>query len=433
MKQHEKIISPEQNHSIQKQNSFSARDVLDFLVENGTINTDDVLNQMKRKELEEHIRSVHPYKIWQGVNDKRWRTYIKDDQAKSGKRMIAKSTKKAVFDVLIPIYDEEAKQRENAVMTLRKFYPTFLEYKRIHTDAPTSITRLNSDWKTHYSKNPIIDIPIKDLTKLDLDIWVHKFIQEQKPNKTKYYNVTGIMRQMLDLAVQSDIIPVNVFSLVKVDGKRLFRKDRKKPNYSQVFTNEEVKGITSLAWEDFENKTKVYELSPLALLFMFQTGLRLGEVCVVRYSDIESENFICIHSMYRRQTREVVEYTKGNSEEREVYLSNTAKKLIEAARARQKEYGVETDFIFSINNLPLTERSIADLYRKYCKKLGIMQKSSHKARKTYISSLIDSGMNINTVREMSGHSSEKTTYRNYVFDRSTEKEKIEKFESALSY
>lgn len=268
MAQHEKDTSPEQNNSVQKQNSFSARDVLDFLAENGTINT----------------------------------------------------------------------------------------------DAPTSITRLNSDWKTHYSKNPIIDIPIKDLTKLDLDIWVHKFIQEQKPNKTK-----------------------------------------------------------------------VYELSPLALLFMFQTGLRLGEVCVVRYSDIESADRIRIHSMYRRQTEEVVEYTKGNSEERKVYLSNTAKKLIEAARVRQKEYGVKTDFIFSINDLPLTERSIADLYRKYCKKLGIMQKSSHKARKTYISSLIDSGVNINTVREMSGHSSEKTTYRNYVFDRSTETEKIEKFESALSY
>lgn len=93
------------------------------------------------------------------MNDKRWRTYIKDDQARSGKRMIAKSTEKAVFDVLIPIYNEETKQRENAVMTLRNFYPTFLEYKRIHTDAPTSITRLNSDRKTHYSKNPIIDIP----------------------------------------------------------------------------------------------------------------------------------------------------------------------------------------------------------------------------------------------------------------------------------
>ena len=63
MAQHEKDTSPEQNNSVQKQNSFSARDVLDFLVENGTINTDDVLNQMKRKELEEHIRSVHPYRI----------------------------------------------------------------------------------------------------------------------------------------------------------------------------------------------------------------------------------------------------------------------------------------------------------------------------------------------------------------------------------
>ncbi len=414
-------------------NKKTSQEILDYVIQCGIVNMDDVLEQMKQKDLEDYIRSVHPYKIWQGRNDKRWRTYIKDEHAKSGKRMIAKSTEKAVFDVLIPIYDKGKKQQENSVLTLRNFYPTFLEYKRIHTDAPTSITRLNSDWKTHYLNNLIIDTPIKNLTKLDLDIWVHQFIQEQKPNKTKYYNVTGIMRQMLDLAVESNIISENPFSLVKVDGKRLFQKDRKKADYTQIFTNEEIKKITTLAWEDFENRTKVYELSPLALLFMLQTGLRIGEVCVVKYSDIESADYIHIQRMLRRDTKEVIEHTKRNCGDREVYLSSTAKELIQAAKERQEEYGVTSEYIFSVNGLPLTERSIADLFRKYNKKLGIIQKSSHKARKTYISSLIDTGVNINTVREMSGHATEKTTYRNYVFDRSTEAEKKEKLEMALSY
>ncbi|WP_303136598.1 tyrosine-type recombinase/integrase [uncultured Eubacterium sp.] len=40
----------------------------------------------------------------------------------------------------------------------------------------------------------------------------------------------------------------------------------------------------------------------------------------------------------------------------------------------------------------------------------------HKIRKTVCSTLIDSGININTVREIMGHSDEETTLRNYTFD-----------------
>ncbi|MCD8104769.1 MAG: hypothetical protein LUF35_07180 [Lachnospiraceae bacterium] len=58
-----------------------------------------------------------------------------------------------------------------------------------------------------------------------------------------------------------------------VDGKRLFRKVKKKPDYTQVFTKEETKIMSELAWEDFHNHVKVYDLAPIALLFQMQTGL----------------------------------------------------------------------------------------------------------------------------------------------------------------
>ena len=54
---------------------------------------------------------------------------------------------------------------------------------------------------------------------------------------------------------------------------------------------------------------------------------------------------------------------------------------------------------------------------KICDKIGIPRRSIHKLRKTYISTLIDEGVNINTIREMVGHEDEKVTYKNYCFDR----------------
>ena len=41
-------------------------------------------------------------------------------------------------------------------------------------------------------------------------------------------------------------------------------------------------------------------------------------------------------------------------------------------------------------------------------------------------------MNINTIREMAGHEDERTTFKNYCFDRSTEHEKVENMVRALS-
>ncbi len=189
--------------------------------------------------------------------------------------------------------------------------------------------------------------------------------------KTCYYNVTTIIRQALDYAKEQDLIPFNPMREIKVSAK-LFRKVKKKPNETQVFTVEERKEINRYAWDDFRNEVKDYVLSPLAMLFQFETGVRIGELCALRYEDIENDHMLHVQRMYRRDVRDVVEQP----------------------------------------------HCINELYKKYSKYLGGPHRSSHKSRKTWISSLIDcQDMNINTIREMAGHEDERTTFKNYCFDR----------------
>ena len=45
-----------------------------------------------------------------------------------------------------------------------------------------------------------------------------------------------------------------------------------------------------------------------------------------------------------------------------------------------------------------------------------MEKSFHKVRKTYISALIDSGININEIWKAVGHTDEHTTFSNYCYN-----------------
>lgn len=60
-----------------------------------------------------------------------------------------------------------------------------------------------------------------------------------------------------------------------------------------------------------------------------------------------------------------------------------------------------------------------------------LQKSTHKVRKTYISTLISNGVNINLVRKQAGHKHETTTLKNYTFDINTVEESEVRLEKAL--
>lgn len=407
------------------------KELLDFALKSGIVNLGDVKERMNKKQKETALQK-HPYRIWQGA-DGRWRTHILDDTKKSGRKLLAKATEEQLKEALAAHYlaQDEGEQRKG--LTLRRLYPEWLEYKRLHTQAETYISRINTDWNTYYQNTPIIDIPIRKLDKLTLDNWAHKLIQDHNMTKNQYYNVTVIMRQALTYAVDLGVIEENPLSLVKIDGARMFRKVRKKPDATQVFLKEELEQIVPMAWEDFREHTRVYELAPLALLFQFQTGLRVGEICTVRYEDIETPDYIHVQRMLRRDIKEVVDHTKTACGDRQVLLTAAAKEIIACAKERQEELNVDAEgYIFSINGKPLSERAVINTYRKYCKNAGIMSKGSHKARKTYISSLLDARVNINTVRQMVGHADERTTLGNYCFDRSGEEEKKRLIEKALS-
>ena len=326
----------------------------------------------------------------------------------------------------------EVKKASVDYITLDDIYPEWLEYKSLHTSAHSTITRINNDWNRFYKGTEITLIPLRKLTKLKLDSWAHSMIREHKMDKTLYYNFSGIMRQCLDYAVDKQIVDENVFRKVRIDGRRVFTKKRKKPSETQVYSREELAGLRELALADYNSRIKTYQLAPLAVLFQFETGVRIGEVCVLRYEDIEGP-YLHVRRMLRRDIREVVEHTKGGREERSVILTSEAKEIINRCKKRQKELVVESDgYIFSVDGDYCSYYAISDLYRKYCDKLGIPLKSSHKSRKTFISILLDANMNANTVREMVGHADERTTLQSYHYDRKTEDERIRLMESALN-
>lgn len=80
---------------------------MNYAINNGIINMDDILNHandMKRDE----IISNHPFEIWQ-ASDGRWKTYLVDESKKNNRRLIAKSTRDKLTDAIVKDYEKNNK------------------------------------------------------------------------------------------------------------------------------------------------------------------------------------------------------------------------------------------------------------------------------------------------------------------------------------
>lgn len=69
---------------------------------------------------------------------------------------------------------------------------------------------------------------------------------------------------------------------------------------------------------------RVQQLAPLAVLFQFQTGIRIGEVCAVRYEDLINPDYITI----QRMVEDVLKYCR---------------ELAEAEKKKEAAENVKTD------------------------------------------------------------------------------------------
>ena len=414
---------------------YSPDEVLRYLHAQGNIDLDEVAHEMRKKDIQKLLKNVHPYSISQ-LKDGRWKTHVKDSSRSEGRKVIVKRTLEQLEEALFDYYtmdcpDDPATKRKTA--TLRSLYPEWLEYRRLHTEAETTILRFESVWKNHYLGTDIVDIPIRNLDFLTLDVWAHTYVKENNPTKKSYYNYSSILNQMLKYAVAAGIIETNPFDRVHIDPKQ-FSRPRRKDSSEQVFTDENVAAISAQAWKDFENHHyRVHQLTPLAVMFQLQTGMRAGEVCAIRYEDIDG-SIIWVQRMYREPTKEVVNHTKGSGDAREVVLTDKAIEIIAAARQRQHDEGVSTDgYIFSMTDDPFPYDSLRDSYTRYCKIINTPHKGSHCSRKTFISALQDGGVNIDTIREMVGHQDARTTLNNYVYDRTKPDERKQLIQNALTY
>ena len=160
------------------------------------------------------------------------------------------------------------------------------------------------------------------------------------------------------------------------------------------------------------DETDVYKLG---IYICLSTGLRLGEVCALKWCDIDM-NLKLLHvnqTVQRLPSKDETSKTilletspKSFHSKREIPISNQLYELFE------KFYNTKT---YVLNgNKPMEPRTLQYQFQKILEACEIRKTSFHTLRHTFATNCIQTGADIKSVSEVLGHSDVKITLNRYV-------------------
>jgi integrase len=324
------------------------------------------------------------------------------------------------------IVDYHREQDKRSAITIENFAEDYLNSRK--NTVALSTWKKDCTWYESYIKNaeiaqkPVDEITIKDAN----DFWEHCVKIHPKMKRKYWNNIVTTMNGIMGYIMLCGHHFKNPFEIFK-PHKDLFETPKKKDD-ADVFTDDEAKRVCKLAREDTEKKGC---LEPLGIIILFKTGLRVGEICALKWSDIENHGEKRYLHVQREMSEhvevdtkkttgyDILEHCKSEAGNRLIPLTDELESLFAEVRkkALKNRFPIDMDdYIFHRIRkgvVDISNRSGFNVrIRKYCTKAGMsVIKSLHDIRRTFITNLFNSGCPLKTVQYIAGHSSEEMTLK----------------------
>lgn len=395
-------------------------EILRFIISNGIINLGDVQKSMEAMKREELLKK-HPYEIWQS-KDGKWYTYLPDDG--KGRVLKKRKSKKDLESIIIDYY----KNKKEILLkdVFQEWSSQKLEYGEIQKQ---TYDRYTTDYRRFFTDSDISQKDVRMITEDDLELFIRETIRNMKLTNKAYGGLRLLIIGIFKYAKKQKYTEISItqfFGDLNLP-KKCFTKKTIQDGES-VFTDDEVEKV-------FNYIQKNPSLLNYGILLAFQTGVRVGELCTLKYSDIQG-NKLCIRRTevrYRdndgNYVFEVRESPKTEAGNRDIILSSEAKRTLKEIR-RLNPFG---EFIFMKDGKRIKEKAFSVKITKICKYVGIKERSMHKARKTYATKLINGGVDESLIIKQMGHTSIDCTKNYYYFNNKNDEEAIKQIEKAIAY
>ena len=394
---------------------YSESEYLQAALSSGMIDITTLQANIEMAERQRYLEQ-HNQRIWQS-SDGFWRTYLPED----GKRgLIKKKYKKDLEDCIVEYY-----RKSSINPTIKEtFYSWLNEKYDMNEIQKSTYDKYENDFIRFF--DGFENIRIRSIDEDMLEHFIRQTIGQQELTNKAYAGMRTLIMGIFKYAKRKKYTNLSIstfFNDLQLSAK-IF-KQNPKDSRTEVFSEQESEIITAYLRQ---NPSLIH----LGMLLCFQTGIRVGELVALKFSDVVGS---AIHIQrqeikYKKDGKtvlEIVDYTKTEAGNRYVILTDSAKETLKAMQEYSfGEHIMERDKRIRCSTIN------KELY-KVCARLKIPPRSMHKIRKTYATALIDAGVDDSITMEMMGHSDISTTRKFYYFRRGDEKKKREQIENAIAY
>lgn len=156
------------------------------------------------------------------------------------------------------------------------------------------------------------------------------------------------------------------------------------------------------------------DISKVGFLLALNSGLRLGELCALRWSDIDFyEGVVSVSRTVIRigdgngKTKLIMQTPKSDTSVRRIPLPMDMVQLLKQFRA------AENTFLLTGKNVPMEPRTYQYRYKSFMIQHGLRYRCFHTLRHSYATRCLESGIDVKTLSELLGHADISTTLKLY--------------------
>lgn len=163
-----------------------------------------------------------------------------------------------------------------------------------------------------------------------------------------------------------------------------------------------------------------FTFTGLGVYISLNTGMRIGEICALKWGDINAEEgIISVHRTIERiyiiegekkHTELVIDTPKTKNSRREIPMS---KDLLAIIKPLKKVVNDEF-YVLTNDERPIEPRTYRNYYNALMEKLGVPKLKYHGLRHSFATRCIEAGCDYKTVSVLLGHSNISTTLNLYV-------------------
>lgn len=288
------------------------------------------------------------------------------------------------------------KRKEDEKMNFEKLSDEWLEYKKITIKESTYLNYMNIIEK--YLKPEFKELNFDEV--INYNNYIQKLL-----NKLSHKTVRDIIAVLKAILKYYEEEYNKVLKIKRSGIPKLIKKKIQILNEKETLKLEEY---------CLSNST----LKNLGILICINTGIRIGEICALKWEniDLEERKIRIIHTVERlynkkcRNSKVVINTPKTESSIRSIPISD---KLFQSLKIISKDYKNDAFFLSGTNKL-VEPRSYQYYFKDVLNKLNIKPYKFHSLRHTFATNCIKVGMDIKSLSEILGHADINITLKIYV-------------------